>query len=113
MDLLTVTFFLRYERRPSHFFGALGTLLTVGGVGVNVYLTVLWVMGEQIGTRPLLILGVLLIVIGVEFLATGLIAELIVHFGSPQKPFVLRRVVGRLAAADSPAPESAPVGRAG
>jgi len=94
MDLLTVTFLLRYERRPAHFFGAVGSLLTLAGVCVNVYLTVLWVLGESIGHRPLLILGVLLVVVGVQFLAIGLIAELMVHFGSGHKPYVLRRTVG-------------------
>jgi hypothetical protein len=93
MDLLTVTFLLRYARRPSHFFGALGATLAAAGLLVNGYLTVIWVLGASIGHRPLLTLGVLLMVIGVQFLATGLIAELMVHFGSAEKPYVLRRVV--------------------
>jgi glycosyltransferase involved in cell wall biosynthesis len=101
MDLLTVSFLLRYERRPAHFFGALGSLLTLAGVAVNAYLTVVWVLGESIGHRPLLILGVLLMVLGVQFLATGLIAELMVHFGSGQKPYVLRRALGPAATAAS------------
>ena len=54
----------------------------------------LWTLGHSIGQRPLLILGVLLMVIGVQFLATGLIAELMVHVGSRLRPYVLRRVLG-------------------
>jgi glycosyltransferase involved in cell wall biosynthesis len=104
MDLLTVSFLLRYERRPAHFFGALGALLTSAGVVINTYLTVIWVLGESIGQRPLLILGVLLMVLGVQFLGTGLIAELMVHFGSAHKPYVLRRV---LRPAAQPSPERA------
>lgn len=91
MDLLTVFFLLKYERRPAHFFGGVGALLSLSGVAVLAYLSVLWVMGEAIGKRPLLILGVLGVVVGVQILATGLIAELIVHLGAAQAPYVVRR----------------------
>ncbi|HXK20725.1 MAG TPA: glycosyltransferase family 2 protein [Polyangiaceae bacterium] len=91
MDLLTVFFLLKYERRPAHFFGAIGAVVTTVGLGVLSYLTVIWFMGEQIGRRPLLILGVLCVVVGVQILATGLIAELIVHLGAAQAPYVVRR----------------------
>jgi len=91
MDLLTVFFLLKYERRPAHFFGGVGALLSLTGFGVLSYLSVLWLMGEAIGRRPLLILGVLGVVVGVQILATGLIAELIVHLGAAQAPYVVRR----------------------
>jgi len=91
MDLLTVFFLLKYERRPAHFFGAVGAVVTAAGLAVLTYLTVIWFMGEQIGRRPLLILGVLCVVVGVQILATGLIAELIVHLGAAQAPYVVRR----------------------
>src|SRR4051812_37158039 len=91
MDLLTVFFLLKYERRPAHFFGGVGALISLSGVGILSYLTVIWFMGEQIGRRPLLILGVLCVVVGVQILATGLIAELIVHLGAAQAPYVVRR----------------------
>jgi hypothetical protein len=55
-------------------------------------------MGESIGQRPLLSLSVLLMVIGVQILATGLIAELVVHLARNERPFVVRRVVGGAAA---------------
>ncbi|HKY36738.1 MAG TPA: glycosyltransferase family 2 protein [Polyangiaceae bacterium] len=90
-DLLTVFFLLRYERRPAHFFGAVGAMVLLVGTGLLSYLSVLWMMGQRIGQRPLLILGVLLVVVGLQILATGLIAELIVHLGSGQAPYVLRR----------------------
>jgi glycosyltransferase involved in cell wall biosynthesis len=91
MDLLTVFFLLKYERRPAHFFGAVGAAILTAGIAVLTYLTVIWFMGEQIGRRPLLILGVLCVVVGVQILATGLIAELIVHLGAAQAPYVVRR----------------------
>lgn len=91
MDLLTVFFLLKYERRPAHFFGGVGAIILLAGMLVCSYLTVLKLMGEEIGHRPLLILGVLWVVVGVQILATGLIAELIVHLGAAQAPYVVRR----------------------
>jgi glycosyltransferase involved in cell wall biosynthesis len=77
LDLLTVTFMGRYRHRPLHLFGSLGLALTVLGGAVLVYLTVLKVAGEAIGHRPLLTLGVLLVVVGMQFLSLGLLSELI------------------------------------
>lgn len=103
MDLLTVYFLLRYDRRPAHFFGALGALLTALGVLINTYLTVLWFQGESIGSRPLLILGVLLIVTGTQFVASGLLAELLVHMSAEQRrPYVLKRVLSATSAGPVP-----------
>jgi len=93
MDLTTVTFLLRYERRPLHFFGTLGSLFLVIGFGLFVHLSAIWLMGESIGHRPLLILSVLLMVIGVQVLATGLIAELVVHMARHERPYVIGRVL--------------------
>jgi glycosyltransferase involved in cell wall biosynthesis len=93
MDLMTVVFLLRYERRPAHFFGGIGIATTMLGVSFGAYLTVLKILGHEIGRRPLLILAVLLIVVGVQILATGLIAELLVHMNRNDMPFLVRRVV--------------------
>ena len=67
--------------------------ITCVGFALSAHLTVIWAMGESIGHRPLLILSVLLMVIGVQVLATGLIAELIVHLARNEHPFVIGRVV--------------------
>ena len=77
LDLLTVSFIGRYRYRPLHLFGGLGLLLGVLGVGVLAYLTALKIDGHAIGQRPLLILGVLLVVVGLQFFSLGLISELI------------------------------------
>lgn len=82
-DLLTVVLNTRYRARPLHMFGGIGLLL--GGIGflVLTYLTVIWFLGRgPIGTRPLLFLGLLLMVVGVQFVSTGLIAELLTRQGS-------------------------------
>jgi len=93
MDLLTVVFLMKYERRPAHFFGAIGAVTLLAGVGICTYLLVLKILGEAIGHRPLLSLGVLLVVVGVQILATGLIAELMVH-ARQDVPFVIKRKAG-------------------
>ena len=76
LDLLTVTFMGRYRHRPLHLFGGVGLLLGALGTIVLVYLTVLKLTGEAIGHRPLLTLGVLLVVVGVQLLSLGLVSEL-------------------------------------
>jgi glycosyltransferase involved in cell wall biosynthesis len=76
-DLLTVTFMGRYRHRPLHLFGGVGLLMGVAGFGILLYLTVIKIGGAAIGHRPLLTLGVLLIVVGIQFLSLGLISELI------------------------------------
>jgi hypothetical protein len=93
MDLMTVVFLLRYERRPAHFFGGIGIATLMVGVSFGLYLTVLKLLGHDIGRRPLLILAVLLIVVGVQILATGLIAELLVHMNRNDMPFLVRRTL--------------------
>jgi glycosyltransferase involved in cell wall biosynthesis len=76
-DLLTVTFIGRYRYRPLHLFGGLGLVLSTVGFAVLVYLTVLKAMGEAIGHRPLLLLGVLLVVVGLQFFSLGLLSEMV------------------------------------
>jgi glycosyltransferase involved in cell wall biosynthesis len=103
MDLMTVVFLLRYERRPAHFFGGIGTATLLLGFAFGAYLTFLKILGHNIGQRPLLILSVLLIVVGVQILATGLIAELLVHMNRNDGPFLVRRVVSKTPNTDVPA----------
>jgi hypothetical protein len=94
MDLLTVTFLSKYDRKPLHFFGWLGAAAFLAGVAICGFLTAVKFSGQSIGQRPLLTLGVLLIVIGVQILATGLLAELIVHVAGDARPYRIRRTVG-------------------
>jgi len=77
LDLLTVSFMGRYRHRPLHLFGGLGLALGAIGVGVLAYLTVVKISGHAIGQRPLLTLGVLLVVVGLQFFSLGLIGEMI------------------------------------
>jgi glycosyltransferase involved in cell wall biosynthesis len=77
LDLLTVSFMGRYRHRPLHLFGGLGLVLGVTGTALLVYLTIVKLTGHAIGQRPLLTLGVLLVVVGMQFFTLGLISEMI------------------------------------
>jgi glycosyltransferase involved in cell wall biosynthesis len=76
-DLLSVTFMGRYRHRPLHLFGGIGLLMGAVGFVTLLYLAVLKLWGEAIGHRPLLTLGVLLLVVGIQFVSLGLLSELI------------------------------------
>ncbi|MFN7975046.1 MAG: glycosyltransferase family 2 protein [Acidobacteriota bacterium] len=82
VDLVTVLFLTKYTRRPLHLYGMLGALSAVLGTGILAYLSVLWFGGLAIGGRPLLFLGILLIVVGIQFFTTGLVAEMITHMSA-------------------------------
>ncbi|HET55904.1 MAG TPA: glycosyltransferase [Ignavibacteria bacterium] len=85
VDLLTVVFNARYIRRPLHLFGFFGATAFLFGIIVNLWLTYEKIfLGKGIGNRPLLFLGILLIIVGVQFFAVGLLGEIIVH-NSPQR----------------------------
>jgi glycosyltransferase involved in cell wall biosynthesis len=99
LDLLTVVFVGRYQYRPLHLFGGIGFALTAVGVAICAYLTAIKIGGASIGQRPLLFLGVLLIVVGIQLLTLGLLAQLIViarrdQGGAPADAAEIERVVG-------------------
>ena len=78
LDLLTVLFIGRYQYRPLHLFGGVGLLLMVVGFVISSYLSAIKIFGgEAIGRRPLLLLGVLLIVVGIQLFTLGLIGEMV------------------------------------
>jgi glycosyltransferase involved in cell wall biosynthesis len=74
-DLLSVSFLTRYSRKPMHLFGLVGLFFSLLGVAICGYLAVLWFAGQGIGDRPLLLLGVLLILVGAQSFSIGLIGE--------------------------------------
>jgi len=79
LDLFTILFLTKFKSKPLHFFGTAGLLSFLAGFVISFYLTVLWFQGESIGRRPLLILGILLLIAGIQLFTTGLLAELIVN----------------------------------
>ena len=76
-DLLTVAFMGRYRRRPLHLFGGIGFGLSGIGFVILLYLTADKIHGAAIGGRPLLLLGILLVVVGIQFFSLGLVGELL------------------------------------
>jgi len=77
LDLITVLFITRYTRRPLHLFGAVGLVFLAAGFGIDLYLAILWMGGATLSNRPLLLLGVLLMLLGIQVLTTGLLGEMI------------------------------------
>ncbi|RXK86323.1 glycosyltransferase family 2 protein [Filimonas effusa] len=92
-DLLLMVFFQKYLQKPMHLFGALGTLSFGGGILVNLYLLVLKLAGEPIWGKPLMILGVILLLSGIQFFTIGILAEMNMrtYFESQnKKPYRIR-----------------------
>jgi glycosyltransferase involved in cell wall biosynthesis len=83
-DLVSVLFLIRYARSPMHLFGLVGLVLGAGGFFINTYLSVLWFSGQGIGHRPLLLLGVLMTITGVQFGSFGLLGEFLAYQGQKQ-----------------------------
>jgi glycosyltransferase involved in cell wall biosynthesis len=90
-DLLTVMLITRYRARPLHLFGGVGLVFALIGFLCLAYLTVIWFMGQGIGHRPLLLLGVLLMLVGVQLVSTGLLGEMIGTTQAAQKPHYVVR----------------------
>jgi glycosyltransferase involved in cell wall biosynthesis len=79
LDFLTVLFLMRYRRQPLHLFGLVGLLLFAVGMGVNIYLAMVWIQTHSIGGRPLLTFGLLSTILGFQFISIGLLGEMMVH----------------------------------
>ncbi len=98
LDLITVKFLQSFSTKPIQFFGPLGILFGLGGGAVSLYLTFEKLFkGADIGGRPLLLLGILLIIVGVQFVGMGLIGEMIVrvYHESQKKPiYAIKKIIG-------------------
>ena len=95
-DLLLMLFFKRYMQKPMHLFGNTGVFLFAVGALINLYLIVLKILGHDIWGKPLLILGLMLVLGGIQFITIGIVIEIQVrtYFESQQKrPYKIRKVV--------------------
>lgn len=98
IDLLTVVFLTSYGRRPAHYFGRLSLLFLLPGIVISGYIAWLRLATGSIQFRyPLLFLGVLLIIVGVQILMTGLLAELVVQRSTPERgrTYRIAEIVGK------------------
>lgn len=97
-DLVTMIFFRRYSQKPMHLFGKIGFILMFIGILINLYLLVLKFTGEDIGGKPLLILGVVTLLGGIQFITIGIIAEINIrtyYEASNKKTYQVRNIYGR------------------
>jgi glycosyltransferase involved in cell wall biosynthesis len=94
LDLLTVVMITRYAYRPGHLFGGIGAFFLVAGGAVLTYLTGLKLLtGASIGGRPLLLFGVMVVIIGIQLVMFGMLAELVIS--RTQRPVEAQNVVAQ------------------
>ncbi len=74
-DLVTMVFFRRYSQKPMHLFGTMGFVSLSLGILINIYLLILKIMGEDIWGKPILILGMILLLGGIQLITIGILAE--------------------------------------
>jgi hypothetical protein len=96
LDIITVIFLTKYSKKPLHFLGFFGMIFTVAGLAMNLYLFVYRILGfGAIAGRPLLLLGALLLVIGLQMISIGLIGEMIIYTHAREiKEYNIETVIG-------------------
>lgn len=98
LDLISVAFFLVYSTRPLHVFGGIGLVLTTIGTLLGIYLAYgRLFLGESLGDRPILLLVVMMIILGVQMISIGLLAEIMIrNYYEPQekKIYAIREQLG-------------------
>jgi glycosyltransferase involved in cell wall biosynthesis len=98
LDLITVKFLLSFSTRPLQFFGPIGLLSGFLGFLISLYLSLQKIfLGVSIGGRPMLLLGALLIIVGIQFIGMGLLGEMMVrvYHETQKKPiYVIKKVIG-------------------
>lgn len=92
-DLLTVIMLTRYNRKPLHAFGFLGVLLLLAGVGIEAYLGIGWFFGRWIEDRPAFMVGILLLIVGAQFIFFGLLAEMIAYASRREEDYSIRQIL--------------------
>lgn len=94
-DMMLLLFIRKYFQRPIHLFGILGVLLIILGVFINMYLLVIKFMGEDIGTRPLLMFGMMFILAGIQLFTIGIVMELLIrtyYESQSKRPYRIKTV---------------------
>ena len=94
-DLLLMLFFKKYMQRPMHFFGQLGIITFGAGMVINIYLLIIKISGHDIWGKPLLLLGILLVLGGLQFITIGILAEMLMrtyYEGQGKKPYRINKI---------------------
>lgn len=100
-DLVTMVFFRRYIQKPMHLFGTIGFMSLFAGILINAYLLILKIMGQDIWGKPLLILGLIFLLGGIQLITIGILAEINVRTyfeSSDKKTYQVRNRLGGSAA---------------
>lgn len=91
LDLLTILFTTRYIRRPLHLFGVWGIISFLVGAAIDIYLSIEWLLGRTaLSNRPLFLVGILFIIIGIQFVSMGLLGEMITRHERDEQPYSIR-----------------------
>jgi glycosyltransferase involved in cell wall biosynthesis len=96
LDLLSVLFFMRFRQRPAQFFGSIG--LAFGAVCGLMFVYLAWakfILGQEIGTRPMFITAVMLFIASVQMITTGIVAEMLARTQVGDSNYIVRRMYGR------------------
>ena len=104
-DLITVIFFRKYIQKPMHLFGTLGFISLGLGIIINAYLLILKILGYDIWGKPLIILGLILLLGGIQLITIGIIAEISVRTyfeGTNRKTYQVRRITNEQNKAQEP-----------
>jgi glycosyltransferase involved in cell wall biosynthesis len=98
LDLLVITFWQKYSTRPMHIFGGVGIILGLIGFIISLYLVIERLFfGMSLSDRPLFIVGIMLVVIGVQFFAFGILADIMMklyHDGTGRKNYLVEQIIG-------------------
>jgi len=95
-DLMYLVFMQRFGQKPMHFFGTVGFIMFAFGMIIDFYLLILKLFGENIGHRPLLTLGTMLILGGIQLITTGFLAEIMIrtyYESQGKKPYVIKEII--------------------
>jgi len=94
-DLILILFQRKYLQKPIYLFGNIGIFLFTIGVFINIYLLIIKILGHDIGNRPLLILGILLILVGIQLFTIGIVTDLLMrtyYESQNKKPYYIRKI---------------------
>ncbi|MBN2414761.1 glycosyltransferase family 2 protein [bacterium] len=95
LDLITVLFLSKYMRRPLHLFGGLGFVVSLAGLGITAYLVVMRVVKQSyLSNRPILFIGVLLTIVGIQFISLGLLGEMLTKMNASRHIYSIRKKLG-------------------
>lgn len=93
-DLITINYLIKFKKKPLHLFGSIGLSLFGIGFLISLYLTLKkFILGASIGREPLLLLGILLLILGIQFFSLGLIGETLINFNIPKEHEFVEKIL--------------------